>query len=78
MEEPELLDPMIRIAIFSRARTLADKVSNRLKEAKSFLEHDDEHRVLLSLDGIESDLKAINCLMYMCVELSDSDKENDK
>jgi len=76
MEDLDQVDPMIRIAIFSRARTLADRVSDRLKDAKSFLEKDDEDGVLGSLEGVESDLQAISCLMFMCHEFKE--KEHDE
>jgi hypothetical protein len=49
---------------------LTDKVSERLKDAKSFLEQDNEAGVLGSLEGIESDLLTIKCLMLLCQDFN--------
>ena len=61
---------MVRTAIFKRAKALTDRVSERLKDAKSFLEQDCEDGVLGSLEGIESDLSTINCLMFVCQDFN--------
>lgn len=49
---------------------LTDKVSERLKDAESFLEQDNEDGVLGSLEGIESDLLTIKCLMLVCQDIN--------
>jgi hypothetical protein len=66
MSDQNLVNPVVRVALFSRAKTLTDTVSERLKDAKSFLEQDNEDGVLGSLEGIESDLLTITCLMSLC------------
>lgn len=70
MPDQNLVNPVVRVALFSRAKTLTDTVSERLKDAKSFLEQDNEAGVLGSLEGIESDLLTIKCLMLLCQDFN--------
>ena len=66
MSDLNLVNPVVRVALFSRAKMLTDTVSQRLKDAKSFIEQDNEDGVLGALEGIESDLLTIKCLMSLC------------
>ena len=70
MTDLNQVNPVVRVALFSRAKKLTDKVSERLKDAKSFLEQDNEDGVLGSLEGIESDLLTINFLILTCQDFN--------